>query len=84
MAGTYGILPIAELNNVNYSEVCDTCADEVRRSNDGTEFLIEWDGAKPASVNNLVTYGGRTEHTNQQLKDDVYTAAKWLITDPTA
>lgn len=45
---TYAIAPIAELNNVDYSQVQQTSADTVRKTE--TEFVLKWEGDMPSSV----------------------------------
>ena len=47
---TYAIAPIAELNNVDYSEVQQTSADTVRKNVAETEFVLKWEGDIPSSV----------------------------------
>lgn len=47
---TYAIAPIAELNNVDYSEVQQTSADTVRKNVAETEFVLKWEGDMPSSV----------------------------------
>ena len=47
---TYAIAPIAELNNVDYSQVEQTSADTVRKNVAETEFVLKWEGDMPSSV----------------------------------
>ena len=47
---TYAIAPIAELNNVDYSQVEQTSADTVRKNVAETEFVLKWEGDTPSSV----------------------------------
>ena len=47
---TYAIAPIAELNNVDYSQVQQTSADTVRKNVAETEFVLKWEGDMPSSV----------------------------------
>lgn len=47
---TYAIVPIAQLNNINYSEVEQTDATTVRKNLAETEFVVKWEGSTPASV----------------------------------
>jgi hypothetical protein len=55
------IIPVTELENVDFSEVCETSSDTVRKSVDETQTFIKWDGDVPATVTALVnkseTYG---------------------------
>ncbi len=47
---TYAIAPIAELNNIDYSQVGETSADTVRKNVADTEFVLKWEGDMPSSV----------------------------------
>ena len=55
------IIPVTELPNVDFSQVCETSIDTVRKSVDETETFIKWDGDEPATVtalsNKSETYG---------------------------
>ena len=61
------IIPVTELDNVDFSQVCETSIDTVRKSVDGTETFVKWDGPEmPATVTAL------------QNKSEVYTHAEIL------
>jgi len=48
------IIPVTELDNVDFSQVCETSADTVRKSVDGTQTFVKWDGDDmPATVTAL-------------------------------
>ena len=45
------IIPVTELDNVDFSQVCETSIDTVRKSVDGTQTFVKWDGHDmPATV----------------------------------
>jgi len=46
---TYTIIDITDLDNVNFSEVHETSADTIRKSIDGTTFVMEY-GETPSFV----------------------------------
>ena len=49
------IIPVTELDNVDFSQVCETSIDTVRKSVDGTQTFVKWDGEQvPATVEALV------------------------------
>ena len=48
------IIPVTELENVDFSEVCETSSDTVRRSVDEAQTFIKWDGDEPATITALV------------------------------
>ena len=52
------IFDVTELNLIDFSEVCETSADTVRRSVDGTKTFVKWDGDMPACVAALTTKVG--------------------------
>ena len=61
------IIPVTELDNVDFSQVCETSIDTVRKSVDETQTFVKWDGPEmPATVTAL------------QNKSEVYTHAEIL------
>jgi hypothetical protein len=44
------IFPVAELSKVDFSQVCETSIDTVRKSVDETKTFVKWDGEVPAFV----------------------------------
>ena len=58
------IIPVTELDNVDFSQVCETSIDTVRKSVDGTETFVKWDGDDmPATVAALATKSATYSHT---------------------
>jgi hypothetical protein len=49
---------ITEIDKINFSQVCETSADTVRKSVDGTKTFVKWDGETPPSVEALTTIVG--------------------------
>ena len=50
------IIPVTELDNVDFSQVCETSIDTVRKSVDETQTFVKWDGPEmPATVAALAT-----------------------------
>jgi hypothetical protein len=47
---TYCIVPIEYLDTLDFSKVKDTSIDTVRRSVDGTQAVIFWDGEAPDGI----------------------------------
>jgi hypothetical protein len=53
------IFNVSELSNINFTQVCETSIDTVRKSVDGTKTFVKWDSDSiPESVNNLTTKEG--------------------------
>jgi hypothetical protein len=53
------IFNINELTNIDFSKVCETSIETVRKSVDETKTFVKWDGESiPTSVENLTTKEG--------------------------
>lgn len=78
MARTYLIIQSSDIDSVDFSQVCETSADTVRRSVDTTKTFIKWDGDEPSFVSGLSNTEG--PYTKQEFQPILATDA-W--TDPT-
>ena len=53
------IFNVSELPNIDFTQVCETSIDTVRKSVDATKTFVKWDGEKmPTCVDNLTTKEG--------------------------
>ncbi len=52
------IFNVNELNIVDFSKVCETSADTVRKSVDQTKTFVKWDGLAPEFTSSLSTKEG--------------------------
>lgn len=53
------IFNVSELSNIDFTQVCETSAETVRKSIDGTKTFVKWDGEMvPSSVESLITKDG--------------------------
>jgi hypothetical protein len=53
------IFSVTELNQVDFTQVCETSIDTVRKSVDELKTFVKWDGeAIPTSVDGLITKEG--------------------------
>ena len=52
------IFNVSELPQIDFTQVCETSIDTVRKSIDGTKTFVKWDGATPSSVESLTTKEG--------------------------
>jgi hypothetical protein len=59
------IFPIAELPKVDFSQVCETSIDTVRKSVDETKTFVKWDGEAPAFVADIV--GAEGPYTYEEI-----------------
>ena len=54
MERTFLIIPVGELNKVDFTQVLETSPDTVRRSFDGTKTFIKWEGVEPTFLGDIV------------------------------
>jgi hypothetical protein len=59
------IFPVAELSKVDFSQVCETSIDTVRKSVDETKTFVKWDGEEPAFVADIV--GAEGPYTYEEI-----------------
>jgi len=52
------IFSITELDQIDFTQVCETSIDTVRKSVDQTKTFVKWDGPIPDCVANLTTKEG--------------------------
>ena len=58
----YVIFSATELDKINFDQVLETYADTVRKSADGTQTFVKWEGDVPSSVAALTTKGEYLTH----------------------
>ena len=82
---TYVIVDINELNKIDYSQVHQTSADTVRKSNDLKKFILKYEGSTPETIlvvdrnRSLFEYDGNKYFTHEQILNIVSTD-EWLGT----
>lgn len=52
------IFNVSELDTIDFTQVCETSAETVRKSSDGTKTFVKWDGEIPQCVTDLTTKEG--------------------------
>jgi hypothetical protein len=52
------IFSVTELSQIDFTQVCETSEETVRKSVDGTKTFVKWDGVTPECVANLETKEG--------------------------
>ena len=75
---TYAIISMTEIERVNFSMICETSVDTLRKSADETKTIIKWDGNTPEFVSQLETLNG--PYTYSQIKD-IITTSEWMTTE---
>ena len=78
MSRKYLIIPTSELSKVDFSQVCETSTDTIRKSVDETKTFIKWDGDEPAFVSNLT--GTEGLHTKEEIRTILATDV-WTTTE---
>lgn len=54
----YCVFSTDELDKIDFTQVCETSADTVRKSLDGTLTFVKWDGDEPPCISTLTTIAG--------------------------
>ena len=78
MQRTYLIIPTSELSKVDFSQVCETSAETVRKSIDETKTFIKWNSDEPSFVSNLTETEG--PYTKEEILTILATDA-WTSTE---
>ena len=73
------IFNISELDQIDFTKVCETSIDTVRKSVDGTKTFVKWDGVIPECVANLTTKEG--PYTYDEISAILQTE-EWTIPIP--
>jgi hypothetical protein len=71
------IFNVSELDQIDFTQVCETSIDTVRKSVDGQKTFVKWDGETPECVANLTTKEG--PYTYEEMLD-ILATPEW--TDP--
>ena len=78
MARKYLIIPTSELSKVDFSKICESTANTVRKSIDETKTFIKWDGDEPSFISNLT--GTEGPYTKEEILTILATDA-WTSTE---
>jgi hypothetical protein len=73
------IFNVSELPQIDFTQVCETSIDTVRRSVDGTLTFVKWDGTTPSSVESLTTKEG--PYTYEEILD-ILATPEWTSNEP--
>ena len=74
------IFNINELTNIDFSKVCETSIETVRKSVDETKTFVKWDGEEiPTCVENLITKEG--PYTYEQILE-ILSTEEWTSNEP--
>jgi len=73
------IFNVSELPQIDFTQVCETSIDTVRKSIDGTKTFVKWDGATPSSVEALTTKEG--PYTYDEILN-ILATPEWTSNEP--
>jgi len=73
----YTIIPTAEINSVDFSEVLETSAETCRYSADGTKTFVKYEGDQPESVAAITNKS--QEYTHEEILD-ILNTEEWNTT----
>ena len=74
------IFNVSELPQIDFTQVCETSIDTVRKSIDGTHTFVKWDGDTiPSSVEVLTTKEGPYTYTEIL---DILATPEWTSNEP--
>jgi hypothetical protein len=79
----YCIFSTSELDKIDFEQVCETSADTVRRSVDGTKTFVKWDGETPSCISMLNTASPHYTHEEilQILSTEEWTSPQGISED---
>lgn len=70
----YLIIPAGEVSKVDFSQVCETSAETLRKSVDETKTFVKWDGETPAFVSGIV--GAEGPYTHAEILE-ILSGSEW-------
>ena len=74
------IFSVTELNQIDFTQVCETSIDTVRKSTDELKTFVKWDGEEiPTSVENLTTKEG--PYTYEEILE-ILSTEEWTSNIP--
>jgi len=71
---SFAIFSTTEIDQVDFSLVCETSADTLRKSVDETKTFVKWDGEQPEFVSELTTLEGTYTYTEIL---EILSGAEW-------
>ena len=71
---SFAIFSTTEIDKVDFSLVCETSADTLRKSVDESKTFVKWDGEQPEFVSTLTTLEG--PYTYSEILE-ILSGAEW-------
>ena len=72
----YVIIPVTELDNVDFAQVLETAPETCRRSLDGTQTFVKYLGTQPACIDAITTKS--PEYTHTQILE-ILSTSRWTV-----
>ena len=73
------IFNVSELDKIDFTQVCETSIDTVRKSIDESKTFVKWDGEIPECVTTLETAEG--PYTYEEILD-ILSTEEWTSNEP--
>jgi hypothetical protein len=70
----YIIIPVSEINNINFTEVLETSPETCRFSVDGSKTFVKYEGTQPSSVTAITSKS--QEYTHSEILD-ILSTEEW-------
>jgi len=71
---SFAIFSTTEIDQVDFSLVCETSADTLRKSVDESKTFVKWDGEQPEFISTLTTLEGTYTYTEIL---EILSGAEW-------
>lgn len=75
---TYLIIPAAAVPQIDFDTVCETSAETLRYSVDGTQTFVKWDGQRPACTQ---VDGAEGPYTHAEILE-ILSGPSWTPEEP--
>lgn len=69
------IISVLDIDNINFSEICETSAETLSKSIDGSKTFVKWETEEvPQSIDSLVSKEG--PYTNEEMST-ILSSIEW-------
>lgn len=76
---TYLIIPAAAVPQIDFDTVCETSAETLRYSVDGTKTFVKWDGERPCCCDGID--GAEGPYTHAEILE-ILSGPSWTPEEP--
>jgi len=75
----YVIIPYSEVDTIDFNQVLETASSTVRKSVDGTETFVKYEGDMPSSV---TAVEGKSQEYGHSEISEILATEEWAHPDP--